>query len=39
MDNMIHGYTLLEPFKKVYDTYSRTEDAYRENYGYWMRKD
>lgn len=31
--------TLLEPFKKVYDAYCRTEDAYWENYGYWMRKD
>ncbi len=31
--------TLTEPFKKVYGAYSRTKDAYWEDYGYWMRKD
>ena len=30
--------SLTEPFKKAYDAYCRTEDAYWENYGYWMRK-
>ena len=30
---------LTEPFKKAYDEYSRSEDAYWEEYGYWMRKD
>lgn len=30
--------SLAEPFKKAYDAYCRTEDAYWESYGYWMRK-
>lgn len=31
--------TLTEPFKKAYEAYSNTKDAYWENYGYWMRRD
>ena len=31
--------TLTELFKKAYAAYSHTNDAYWENYGYWMRKD
>lgn len=31
--------SLLEPFKKTYDAYCRTKDAYWEEYGHWMRKD
>lgn len=31
--------SLLEPFKAAYDAYCRTEDAYWETYGYYMRKD
>ncbi len=30
--------TLTEPFKKLYNAYCRTEDAYWENYGYWLHK-
>lgn len=30
---------LTEPFKKAFDAYARTQDAYWENYGYWMRRD
>lgn len=30
---------LTEPFRKAYDAYCRTEDAYWEEYGYWMRRD
>lgn len=30
---------LLEPFKAAYTAYCRTEEAYWEEYGYWMRKD
>ena len=30
--------SLAEPFRKAYDAYCRTEDAYWESYGYWMRK-
>ena len=26
-------------FKEVFDAYSRTKDAFYEEYGYWMRKD
>ena len=43
-DPITNGYlifedeSLTEPFKKAYDAYCRTEDAYWENYGYWMRK-
>ena len=43
-DPIANGYlifedeALTEPFKKAYDAYCRTEDAYWENYGYWMRK-
>ena len=43
-DPITNGYlifedeSLTEPFKKAYSAYSRTEDAYWENYGYWMRK-
>ncbi len=36
---MFEDASLLEPFKKVYGAYCRTEDAYWEEYGYWMRKD
>lgn len=31
--------SLLEPFKAAYKAYCRTEDAYWETYGYYMRKD
>ncbi len=31
--------SLTEPFKVAYNAYCRTEDAYWENYGYYMRKD
>lgn len=31
--------SLLEPFKAAYTAYCRTEDAYWEIYGYYMRKD
>lgn len=31
--------SLNELFKTAYDEYSRTEDAYWEEYGYWMRRD
>ena len=43
-DPITNGYllfedqSLTEPFKKAYDAYCRTEDAYWEEYGYWMRK-
>ena len=43
-DPITNGYlifedkSLTEPFKKVYDAYCRTEDAYWEEYDYWMRK-
>ena len=43
-DPITNGYlifedeSLTEPFKKAYDAYCRTEDAYWENYGYWMRR-
>ena len=43
-DPITNGYlvfedeSLTEPFKKAYDAYCRTEDAYWENYGYYMRK-
>lgn len=30
---------LLEQFIKLYDEYSRTEDAYWENYEYWFRRE
>lgn len=30
--------SLMEPFKAAYDAYCRTEDAYWENYGYWLHK-
>ena len=30
---------LNESFKRAFDEYSRTEDAYWEEYGYWMRRD
>lgn len=29
---------LTEPFKAAFDAYEHTEDAYWENYDYWMRK-
>ena len=44
-DPITNGYlvfedpSLTEPFKKAYDAYCRTQDAYWEEYGYWMRKD
>lgn len=31
--------SLLEPFKKAYNAYCRTEDAYWEEYGYWMMRE
>ena len=31
--------SLTEPFKAAYNAYCRTEDAYWENYGYYMRRD
>lgn len=31
--------SLLEPFRKAYDAYCRSKDAYWEEYGYWMRMD
>lgn len=31
--------SLTEPFKKVYNEYCHSKDAYWEEYGYWMRKD
>ena len=31
--------SLTEPFKKAFEEYSHTQDAYWENYGYWMRRD
>lgn len=31
--------SLTEPFKKAYAAHYSTQDAYWENYGYWMRKD
>ncbi len=30
---------LTEPFKEAFEAYGHTQDAYWENYGYWMRKD
>ena len=30
--------SLLEPFLKAYDAYCHTEDAWWEDYGYWMRR-
>ena len=30
---------LTEPFKAAYDAHSHTEEAYWENYEYWMRRD
>ena len=43
-DPITNGYLIFEdesltvPFKEAYDEYCRTEDAYWENYGYYMRK-
>lgn len=31
--------SLTKPFKEAFEAYSHTQDAYWENYGYWMRKD
>ena len=31
--------SLLEPFIAAFKAYVRTEDAYWEDYGYWMRRD
>ena len=31
--------SLASTFKKVYNEYSHSKDAYWEEYGYWMRKD
>lgn len=31
--------SLTEPFKEAFEAYSHTQDAYWENYGYWMRRD
>lgn len=30
---------LLEPFKAAYNAYCRTEDAYWENYAYYLRRE
>ena len=30
---------LLRPFRAAYDTFCRSQEAYCEEYGYWMRKD
>ena len=30
--------SLNEPFKKVYEEYCHSQDAYWEEYGYWLRK-
>ena len=30
--------SLTQPFIEAYEAYARTEDAYWENYGYWMYK-
>jgi hypothetical protein len=30
---------LTEPFMAAFDAYDRTEAAYWEKYGYWMRRD
>jgi hypothetical protein len=30
--------SLTEPFKAAFHAYCRTEDAYWEEYGYWLRK-
>ena len=38
-DLVFEDASLNEPFKKAYKAYSKTEDAYWENYAYWMRKD
>lgn len=29
---------LTEPFKRAFEAYDRTEDAYWERYGYWMHR-
>ena len=31
--------SLTEPFQVAYSTYCRTQDAYWETYGYYMRRD
>lgn len=31
--------SLTEPFRQAYEAYCRTEEAYWENYGYWMHRD
>lgn len=31
--------SLQEEFKKAYEAYCKTKDAYWEEYGYWMRRD
>lgn len=31
--------SLAPKFRKAYDAYCRTVDAYWEEYGYWMRRD
>ncbi len=31
--------SLTEAFKAAYNAYSRTKDAFMEEYGYWMRRD
>ena len=38
-DLLFEDSSLNELFKTAYDEYSRTEDAYWEEYGYWMRRD
>ena len=43
-DPFTNGYLVFEnpalttPFKAAYDAYCRTEDAYWENYDYWLHK-
>ena len=38
-DLVFEDLSLTEPFKAAYNAYCRTEDAYWENYGYYMRED
>lgn len=44
-DPFTNGYLVFEderltkPFMEAYNAYCRTEDAYWETYGYWMRRD
>lgn len=31
--------SLAKPFRNIYDAYCHSQDAYWEDYGYWMRRD